>query len=217
VSEHLAHRDSVSAVDAATFEGVRPRLFGIAYRVLGGAAEAEDAVQDTWIRWQRTDRREIRDAPAFLATAATRHAINVSQSARAVHEAPGGGWLPEPIVHAADPSVTVERDAALEPAVRHLWEKLSPIERAVFVLREGFDYAYREIAEILELSEVNARQILVRARSRLGSDRRRRVSRGEHRALLVAFTTAARSGDVAQLEQMLAGDVVADGHLPVAA
>jgi RNA polymerase sigma-70 factor, ECF subfamily len=217
VSERAAHPGSVSASDAATFEVVRPRLFGIAYRVMGGAADAEDVVQDTWIRWQRTNRREIRDATAFLATATTRVAINVSHSARALHEAPGGGWLPEPIDHAADPTVGVEQEEALERGVRSLWEKLSPVERAVFVLREGFDYAYWEIAELLELSEVNARQILVRARARLGSDRRRHVSRGEHRPLLMAFSVASQTGELARLEQLLAGDVVASGRLTLVA
>jgi RNA polymerase sigma-70 factor (ECF subfamily) len=217
VSERAAHPGRVSKGDAATFEVVRPRLFGIAYRVLGGAAEAEDVVQDAWIRWQRTNRREIRDATAFLATATTRLAINVSHSARALHETPGGGWLPEPIDHTADPTVGVERDEALEPAVLGLWEKLSPVERAVFVLREGFDYAYPEIAELLELSEVNARQILVRARARLGSERRRHVSCGQHRPLLLAFRAAAQSGELAQLEQVLAGDVIASGQPSVAA
>jgi RNA polymerase sigma-70 factor, ECF subfamily len=217
VPERAAHPGSVSAADAATFEVVRPRLFGIAYRVMGGAADAEDVVQDTWIRWQRTNRREIRDATAFLATATTRVAINVSHSARALHEAPGGGWLPEPIDHAADPTVGVEQEEALERGVRSLWEKLSPVERAVFVLREGFDYAYWEIAELLELSEVNARQILVRARARLGGDRRRHVSRGEHRPLLMAFSVASQTGELARLEQLLAGDVVASGRLTLVA
>jgi RNA polymerase sigma-70 factor, ECF subfamily len=217
VSDLAAHPGSVSAADAATFEVVRPRLFGIAYRVLGGAAEAEEVVQDAWIRWHRTNRGDVRDANAFLATATTRLAINVADSARARHEAPSGGWLPEPIDHSADPTAGVEREEALDAAVRRLWEKLSPVERAVFVLREGFDYAYREIAELLELSEINARQILVRARAALGSERRRRMSRGEHRPLLMAFTTASQTGEVAQLEQMLAGDVLASDRPSVAA
>ena len=208
---------SVSAADAATFEVVRPRLFGIAYRVLGGAAEAEDVVQDAWIRWHRTNRREIRDASAFLATATTRLAINVSHSARARHEAPSGGWLPEPIDHAADPTVGVERDEALEPAVRRLWEKLSPVELAVFLLREGFEYRYREIGDVLELSEANARQILIRARARLRSERRRHVSRGEHRPLLAAFSAASETGDLGQLERLLAGGAASSGPLTVAA
>jgi RNA polymerase sigma-70 factor, ECF subfamily len=201
----------------STFEVVRPRLFGIAYRVLGGAAEAEDVVQDTWIRWHGTNRREVRDALAFLATATTRLAINVADSARARHEAPSGAWLPEPIDVAADPTVGVERNDELELAVRALFEKLSATERAVYVLREGFDYPYRQIADLLELSEANARQLLVRARARLGSERRRHVSRGEHRSLLMAFSAASQTGELAQLEQLLAGDVVASGQLTVAA
>ena len=208
---------SVSEADAATFEVVRPRLFGIAYRVLGGAAEAEEVVQDTWIRWHGTNRREIRDAPAFLATATMRLAINVADSARARHEAPSDAWLPEPIDRAADPAVGAERNDELEHAVRTLLEKLSATERAVYVLREGFDYPYRRIADVLELSEANARQLLVRARARLGGERRRPVRRDEHRRLLAAFSAASRTGDLAQLEQLLAGEVVASSLLPLAA
>ena len=201
----------------AAFEVTRPRLFGIAYRVLGGAAEAEDVVQDTWIRWHGTSRREVRDAPAFLATATTRLAINVAGSARARRETPSDAWLPEPIDVAADPTVGVERDEELELAVRALLEKLSPTERAVYVLREGFDYPYRQIADVLGLSEANARQLLVRARARLGGERRRRVPRAEHRRLLAAFRAASQTGDLAQLEQLLAGEVMASNALPVAA
>jgi RNA polymerase sigma-70 factor (ECF subfamily) len=201
----------------ATFEVVRPRLFGIAYRVLGGAAEAEDVVQDTWIRWHGTSRREVRDAPAFLATATKRLAINVADSARARHEAPSGAWLPKPVDVAADPTVGVERDDELELAVRALFEKLSATERAVYVLREGFDYPYRRIAELLELSEANARQLLVRARARLGCKRRRPVPRDEHRRLFAAFSAASQTGDLAQLEELLAGDALVSTPLPAAA
>jgi len=208
---------SVSEADAATFEVVRPRLFGIAYRVLGGAAEAEEVVQDTWIRWHGTDRREIRDAPAFLATATMRLAINVADSARARHEAPSDAWLPEPVDRAADPAAGVERNEELELAVRTLLEKLSATERAVYVLREGFDYPYRRIADVLELSEANARQLLVRARARLGGERRRPVRRDEQRRLLAAFSAASQTGDLAQLEQLLAGEVVQSTPLPLAA
>ena len=217
MSDRARHRGSVSEADAATFEALRPRLFGVAYRILGGAAEAEDVVQDTWIRWHRTNRREIRDARAFLATATTRLAINVAHSARARHEAPSDAWLPEPIDLAADPAVDIARNDELELAVRALLEKLSATERAVYVLREGFDYPYRQIADVLELSEANARQLLVRARARLGVERRRPVRRDEHRRLLAAFSAASQSGDLAQLEQLLAGEVVASVPLTVAA
>jgi RNA polymerase sigma-70 factor, ECF subfamily len=217
VSDRAPHPGSVSEADAATFEVVRPRLFGIAHRVLHGHAEAEDVVQDTWIRWHRTDRREVRDARAFLTTATTRLAINLADSARARHEAPSDAWRPEPIDAAADPAVGVERDEELELAVRALLEKLSPTERAVLVLRDAFDYPYRQISDLLELSEANARQLVVRARARLCSERRRPVSGSEHRQLLAAFTTASQTGDLAQLERLLAGDVVASRPLAVAA
>jgi RNA polymerase sigma-70 factor (ECF subfamily) len=209
--------DRVSEADTATFEVLRPRLFGIAYRVLGGAAEAEDVVQDAWIRWHGTNRHEIRDARAFLATATTRLAINVVDSARARREAPGGGWLPEPIDLAADPALSVERDEALERAVRTLAEKLSPTERAVLVLHDGFDYPYRQIADVLGLSEVNARQILARARARLRGERRVPLTGDEHRGLLAAITTASHTGDLAQLEQRLAGESEANAPWKLAA
>jgi RNA polymerase sigma factor (sigma-70 family) len=217
VSDRAPYPGSVSEADAATFEVVRPRLFGIAHRVLGGPAEAEDVVQDTWIRWHRTDRREVRDARAFLATATMRLAINLVDSARARHEASGDAWRPEPIDVAADPAVGVERGEELELAVRALLEKLSPTERAVLVLRDAFDYPYRQIADVLELSEANARQILVRARARLSSGRRVPVSRSEQRRLLAAFTTASQTGELAQLEGLLAGEVAASRPLAVAA
>jgi RNA polymerase sigma-70 factor, ECF subfamily len=217
VSDRAPHAGSVSEADVATFEVVRPRLFGIACRVLGSAAEAEDVVQDAWIRWHGTSRREVRDAPAFLATATTRLAINVAGSARARHEAPSDTWLHEPIDVAADPTVGVERDDELELAVRALFEKLSATERAVYVLREGFDYPYRRIAELLELSEANARQLLVRARARLGGKHRRPVPRDEHRRLFAAFSAASQTGDLARLERLLASDIVVATPLPAAA
>jgi RNA polymerase sigma-70 factor, ECF subfamily len=202
VSERGSHLRSVSDADAATFEVVRPRLFGIAYRVLGGAADAEDVVQDTWIRWHGTDRRAVRNATAFLTTASARLALNVADSARARHEA-ANGWMPEPIDAGADPTVEVEDDEASELAVRTLSERLSPTERAVFVLREAFDYPYRQVADVLGLSEANARQLLVRARARLASGRRPAAG-GDHRRLLAAFTAAADTGDLAPLEHLLA-------------
>ena len=211
------HPESVSQADAATFEALRPRLFGIAHRIVGGAAEAEDVVQDAWIRWHGTDRRGVRNAAALLSTATARLAINVAQSARARHEAPSGAWPAEPIDRTADPTVGVERDEAVALAVRTLMEKLSATERAVFVLREAFDYPYREIAELLELSEANARQLLIRARARVSGERRLPVSASQHRRLQAAFTTAAQTGDLAPLEQLLAGEAVASTPLAVAA
>ena len=210
MSDRTPH--AISEADVATFEAVRPRLFSIAHRVLGGVAEADDVVQDTWIRWHGTDRREVRNAAAFLTTATARLGLNVVDSARARHEVTTGAWLPESVDPTADPASGVARDEALELAMRTLVEKLSPTERAVFVLREAFDYCYREIADILELSETNARQLAVRARTRLISERRRPVRAGEHRRLLAAFTAASQTGDLAQLERLLAAEV--EMHVP---
>src|SRR5258706_50248 len=149
------------------FVSARPRLFGIAYRMLGSAFEAEDIVQDVWLRWQRTDRSVVRDAPAFLATTTTRLAINLAQPARSRRETYVGTWLPEPVDTSADPGLGAERAEALELAVLVLLEKLSPAERAAYVLREAFDYSYQQIAEILQLAEASTRQLVTRARKHI--------------------------------------------------
>jgi RNA polymerase sigma-70 factor (ECF subfamily) len=207
----------VSKADAASFQTVRPRLFGIAYRVLGNATEADDVVQDTWIRWQGTDRSEVRDAAAFLAMTTTRLAINVGQSARARREISIGPRSVERVDAEADPSLDAEQREALEAAVRTLLEKLSPTERAAYVLREAFDYPYRQIAAVLALSEVNARQLVTRARRRLAGDHRRPVRPGEQQRLVDAIAAAARTGDVTTLERLLAVDVADESLLHVAA
>ena len=205
----------ISEADAAVFQTVRPRLFGIAYRVLGSASEADDVVQETWIRWQNADRGEVRDAAAFLATTALRLAINVTQSARARRETHIGTQLDDALDVTADPAHDAERRDALETALRTLLQKLSPTERAAFVLREAFDYPYARIARVLKLSEANARQLVTRARRRLGEGRLRPVGVSEHQRLLDAFVAAARSGELATLEQLLAGGAVSP--VPVAA
>jgi RNA polymerase sigma-70 factor (ECF subfamily) len=197
----------VIASDAASFETVRPRLFGIAYRVLGSATDADDVLQDAWLRWQRTDRTEVRDADAFLAATTTRLAINVIQSARHRHETHIGPLLDERVDTGADPCADAERRDALELAVRRLMEKLSPGERAAYVLREAFDYPYRRIGDVLGLSEANARQLVTRARRGLGSGHRRAVDATQHRRLLDGFVGAAGSGDLASLERLLISDL----------
>jgi RNA polymerase sigma-70 factor (ECF subfamily) len=187
---------------------VRPRLFGIAYRMLGSAAEAEDLVQDVWLRWRGTDRAAVVNPAAFLATAITRLAINALQSARARRETYIGPWLPEPVDTSADPYLGAERAEALELAVVLLMERLSPNERAAYVLREAFDYPYAEIADILALHEPAVRQLVSRARKHVQAERRTPVPAAEQRKLLSAFVTAARSGDLAVLEDLFAADVV---------
>ena len=192
----------------AAFLSIRPRLFGIAYRMLGSVAEAEDVVQDVWLRWQTTDRSVVRDSAAFLATTATRLAINVLQSARARRETPVGPWQPEPADTSSDPRLTAERDQALASGLRMLLEKLTPTERAAYILREGFDYGYRDIAGVLRVAEANARQVVTRARQHIVSDRTRATSSAAHKRLLRAFIAAAHDGDVSVLESLFASDVV---------
>jgi RNA polymerase sigma-70 factor (ECF subfamily) len=182
---------------------VRPRLFGIAYRMLGSAAEAEDIVQDVWVRWQMADRSVVRDAAAFLATTTTRLAINVMQSAHSRRETCVGPWLPEPVDAGADPRLEAERGQALASAVVLLLEKLTPTERAAYILREAFDYSYREIAHVLRLEEANARQVVTRARQHVTNGRRMSAKSTEQRRLLDAFIAAAQDGDVAGLEGTL--------------
>lgn len=192
----------------AEFLKVRPRLFGIAYRMLGSAAEAEDIVQDVWLRWQVADRSVVVDPPAFLATTTTRLAINFAQSARSRHEMYVGPWLPEPVDTSTDPHLGAERGQALELAVLLLLEKLSPTERAAYVLREAFDYPYRQIADILQLEEANARQLVNRARQHIAEGRRTPVSLADRQRLLETFISAAQKGDLAVLEGLFASDVV---------
>ena len=197
------HDDGLSA-----FAAVRPRLFGIAYRMLGSAAEAEDIVQDVWLRWQATDRSVVENPPAFLAKTATRLCINLAQSAPSRHETYIGTWLPEPVDTSGDPALGAERGEALELAILLLLEKLSPTERAAYVLREAFDYSYRQIADILQMEEANTRQLVSRARKHIADERRTPVSSAERQRLLEAFIGAAQKGDLAALEGLFAEDVV---------
>ena len=188
---------------AATFAQLRPRLFGIAYRMLGSVADAEDVVQDVWIRWQEYDRSAVRDPAAFLATATTRLAINELQSARVRREAYVGPWLPEPIDTGDDPELAAERDEALEFAVLLLLERLSPTERAAYVLREAFAYPYDRIAEIVQTTEANARQLVSRARRHIADGRRASVRSADRQRLLDAFRDAAHDGDLDALESVV--------------
>lgn len=209
-SDGASELDSASEMASAlsTFENVRRRLFGIAYRMLGSASEAEDIVQEVWIRWQTYDRGSVRDAPAFLATATTRLAINAVTSARARRETYIGPWLPEPIDTSADPALGAERGEALEFAVLLILEKLSPTERAAYVLREAFDYPYTQIAEVIQQTEANSRQLVSRARKHLAEEKRAAVSANEQQRLLDAFVSAAQTGNLTALEDLLAEDVV---------
>lgn len=200
----------VASLDGATevFLGARSRLFGIAYRMLGTVAEAEDVVQETWLRWQTADRADVLEPVAYLVSVTTRVAINISQSAHSRRETYIGPWLPEPVDTESNPTLGAERGEALDLAVLLLLERLPPAERAAYVLREAFEYTYRQIAEVLDITESNARQIATRARKHIASERREPARKAAHERLLRAFITAAQQGEVAGLEQLLSAEAI---------
>ncbi|PWV85297.1 RNA polymerase sigma-70 factor, ECF subfamily [Prauserella marina] len=203
--------------DGKDFEAARPRLFAIAYRMLGSAAEAEDAVQDTFLRWTAADRSDIEVPVAWLTKVLGNLCLTRLGSARARRESYVGPWLPEPVAtedSALGPLDTAEQRDSVSMAFLLLLERLNPAERAVFVLREAFEYAHREIAEILDLTEANSQQLYHRARRRVAEERARFPSaprRGKEMAQ--RFLSAARGGDLEGLRELLAADVVswADG------
>lgn len=192
---------------AEVFVAVRDRLFGIAFRILNNWSEAEDIVQDTWLRWQACDREAVQDPPAFLATTTKRLCINTLQSARARRETHFGPWLCDPADPNADPHSGVELREALEVAAAMLLEKLSATERAAYVLREAFDYSYPEIATIIYVTEANARQLVSRARKHLTAERRAVPNSAAQERLLGALAAAVRVGDLAMLENVFSADV----------
>jgi RNA polymerase sigma-70 factor, ECF subfamily len=195
----------------AAFDQYRSLLFSIAYRMLSSVADAEDMVQETFIRWQQAPEQEIRSPRAFLMTIISRLCINHLQSARAQREEYVGQWLPEPIVTApeSDPLENMRLHESLSMAFLLMLERLTPVERAVFLLREVFEYEYPELATILGESEANCRQILHRARQHVSTMRPRfKASQQEKSDLLQRFLQATRSGDLEGLVGLLASDVV---------
>ena len=203
------------AARLATFNQYRGLLFSVAYRMLGSVADAEDMLQESFIRWQEAANEEIRNARAFLVTVITRLCINQLQSARVRREEYVGEWLPEPLITdprgdpASDPLGALKADESLSMAFLLLLERLTPMERAVFLLREVFEYEYAEIANVLGQSEANCRQILRRARKHVGDMRRRfDAPAADQEALLKRFMQAARSGDMHGLVELLSSDVV---------
>ncbi|MFD4957200.1 RNA polymerase sigma-70 factor [Microbacterium sp. NPDC058389] len=211
--EQASSRDDLARA-VAVFDEHRRRIFGIGYRMLGTVADAEDIVQETWIRWQNVDRDGIHDPAAFLATIATRLSINATQSAHARRETYIGPWLPEPVNTDADPALGAERGEALQFAILLMLERLTPTERAAYILREALDYPYERIAEVISTSVASARQLVSRARKHLESARRAEVAAAEQRRLLEAFLVAAQKGDVGDLERLFAEDVISytDGN-----
>jgi len=197
--------------DGSIFEQHRAVLLGLAYRLLGSMHDAEDTIQDAWLRWAAEDRSSVREPRAFLITIVSRLALDRLKSARATREAYVGPWLPEPVESSRlGPLETVELRDTVSYATLHLLERLTPPERAVFVLREAFDIPFEEIADVVGLSAVHCRQLALRARRRIaaGTDRST-ATREEHARLLTRFLDAAAGGDLAGLLGLLADDVVA--------
>ncbi|MGV9326100.1 RNA polymerase sigma factor SigJ [Streptosporangium sandarakinum] len=201
--------------DVDRFEASRPRLEAIAYRLLGSAGEAEDAVQETFLRWQATDVEHVEVPEAWLTKVLTNLCLNQLTSARARRETYVGEWLPEPLL-AGDPMLgpaeTAEQRDSVSYAVLTLMERLSPGERAVYVLREAFDYPHREIAEILGITESASQQTFHRAKKHVADGRARaEIDEAAARRIVEEFLEAAASGRTEPLVRLLAGDAVAIG------
>jgi RNA polymerase sigma-70 factor (ECF subfamily) len=199
-----------SADPLAAFERERGRLFGIAYRMLGSVAEAEDVLQDAWLRWQAVDHAEVENPAAYLVRLVTRLAIDTLGAARNRLTDYVGPWLPEPLVRSGkgdDPAALQELADDLSTAFLLLLERLTPMERAVFLLRESFDFNYREIADVVGKTEENCRQIDRRARKHLDEHRRPApADPAEHDRLLGGFLRAIQDGDLDGMVALLAQD-----------
>jgi RNA polymerase sigma-70 factor (ECF subfamily) len=197
---------------AEAFEHYRVLLFSIAYRMTGSASEAEDLVQEAYLRYQASEREEIVSLKAYLTTIITHLALDYLKSARLAREQYMGTWLPEPILTSEDgefPQATLEQQEALSLAFLRLLEALSPPERAVFLLHEIFDYPFRDIGSMLSKSSANCRQIFHRARQALQERRVRFEPEPQRqRQLLLSFLAASQAGDMAALTSLLAQDVI---------
>lgn len=204
----------MDSLGSDAFGHLRPRLFGIAYRMLGIRADAEDVLQDAWLRWEQADQQQVRCAEAWLVAVVTRLAIDRLRAARTEREAYIGAWLPEPIVQWEEetPEVLVERASDLSIAFLHMLERLGPEERAAFLLRQAFDYDYPEIAGMLGKTEAAVRQTIHRARERLTLERPRfQVPAATHRKLLQRFMHAAMGGERSAILALMSDDVTCVG------
>ena len=200
--------------DAAEFEALRPLLFTVAYEMLEVAADAEDVVQEAWLRWSRVDPTTVRDPRAYLVRIVIRLSLNRFRTLSRQRETYVGPWLPEPILTVPDVADDVELADSVSTAMLLVLQTLTPVERAVFVLREVFDVPYDEIAEGVDRTPAAVRQIAHRAREHVAARRpRQRVDRVEHAAVLERFRVAADTGDLQALVDVLAPDVllVTDG------
>src|SRR5690349_7353595 len=204
--------DRSQPVQTESFETYRPYLFAIAYRMLGSAMDAEDMVQETYVRYHRAAKEEILSHKAFLTTIISRLCVDQLHLARRKREQYLGPWLPEPIVtsemlHEVNPEERVDTNESISLAFLTLLEHLQPVERAVFLLREVFDYQYAEIAGMLAMTEMACRQAFSRARKHLAEHRPRySASAATHQELLKGFFQATRAGDLGALTRLLTED-----------
>jgi RNA polymerase sigma-70 factor (ECF subfamily) len=213
------HDDVVAGTRLRLFEEQRPRLTGICYRILGSVADAEDVVQEAWLRWTNVDPDGIDSTQAYLTTIATRLALDRLRRAKAQREVYTGSWLPEPVVadpgdQAGDPAAVAELADSLSMALLVVLETLSPLERAAFVLREVFRRPYPEVAAALGRSESAVRQLVHRAQGRVEAGHvRYAADRATHARLVRRFLAACESADVGELMEILAPDVmiISDG------
>jgi len=200
------------AADVETFEGYRPLLFSIAYRMLGSVMEAEDMVQEAYLRYKSVPSESIQSPKAFLTTVITRLCLDQLKSEKVKREEYVGEWLPEPLLTERAPSAIIGERENISMAFMVLLESLSPVERAVFLLREVFDYPYDEIAKIVDKTEANCRQYYHRAKQYLLERRPRFTpSPDEQQRLTESFLMAVSTGDVGGLNQLLAEDVTSTG------
>ncbi|MEU6745318.1 RNA polymerase sigma factor SigJ [Spirillospora sp. NPDC046719] len=205
----------LTAQDVDRFEMARPRLEAIAYRLLGSAYEAQDVVQETFLRWQAADVDRVEVPEAWLTKVLTNLCLNQLASARVRRETYVGRWLPEPLL-AGDPMLgpadTAEQRESVSYAVLTLMERLSPSERAVYVLREAFDYPHREIAEILDITEAASQQIFHRAKKHVAHGKaRREIDEASAFRVVEEFLAAAASGQTGELVRLLTKDAVSVG------
>jgi RNA polymerase sigma-70 factor (ECF subfamily) len=194
------------------FEAYRALLFSIAYRMTGSAADAEDLVQDAWLRFASVEPEVVRDVRAFLVTILSRLALDRLKSAQRQREEYIGPWLPEPVLTGieGDPYARVTRDEKVEMALLRTLERLSPQERAVFLLYEVLDHDHAEIAELLGITAASSRQLLHRAKERVADDKRRaQTPEDRRRQIIEGFMTALAKGDVDAVRDLLAADVIA--------
>lgn len=211
----MSERSKVSQTTGAEFDSFRPLLFSIAYRMLSSVADAEDIVQEAFIRYQRALEQDVivESPKAYLSAVTTRLSIDRLRSAKERRETYVGQWLPTPLLTGEDdPARIVEDEESVSMAFLLALERLNPVERAAFILHDIFDYEYSEVADVVEKSEANCRQLVSRARKHVRAERPRfEVSRQQREELASRFFAALRSGDVDQLASTLAADVAVYG------